>query len=102
MRVSSISMATIHISAAEAVRDFARLLARVRAGAEVVIEDDTSPAVVLRAAVAPRGRLISESIALAEAHAKELGYEPVMDAEFAADLEEIIRNRKPRDFAAWD
>ncbi len=75
MRVSSISMATIHISAAEAVRDFARLLARVRAGAEVVIEDDTSPAVVLRAAVAPRGRLISESIALAEAHAKELGYE---------------------------
>jgi antitoxin (DNA-binding transcriptional repressor) of toxin-antitoxin stability system len=32
-------MATIHISAAEAVRDFATLLARVRAGAEVVVED---------------------------------------------------------------
>jgi hypothetical protein len=26
----------------------------------------------------------------------------VMDAEFAADLEEIIRNRKPRDTSAWD
>jgi hypothetical protein len=26
----------------------------------------------------------------------------VMDAEFAADMEEIIRNRKPRDRSAWD
>ncbi len=54
-----------------------------------------------RAAAPPR-RSISESIALAEARSKELGYEPVMDAEFAADMEEIIRNRKPRDISAWD
>jgi hypothetical protein len=53
-------------------------------------------------AVEPRGRLLSESIALAETHAKEMGFEPVMDPEFAADLEEIIRNRKPRDTSAWD
>jgi hypothetical protein len=26
----------------------------------------------------------------------------VMDAEFAADMEEIVRNRKPRDTSAWD
>ena len=95
-------MTTIHISAAEAARDFAALLARVRAGAEVVIDDDASPAVVLRIAVAPRGRLISESIALGEAHAKELGHEPTLDADFSSDLEEIIRNRKPRDLTAWD
>jgi len=95
-------METIHISEAEAARDFAGLMARVRAGAEVVIGTGTSPAVVLRAAEQPRGRLLSESIALAEAHARELGYEPVMDAEFAADMEEIIRNRKPRDTSAWD
>jgi hypothetical protein len=31
-----------------------------------------------------------------------LGYEPVMDAEFAADMVEIIRNRKPCDTSAWD
>jgi antitoxin (DNA-binding transcriptional repressor) of toxin-antitoxin stability system len=95
-------MATIHISEAEAARDFAGLMARVRAGAEIVIEKDASPAVVLRVAVEPRGRLLSESIALAEAHAEEMGFEPVMDPEFAADLEEIIRNRKPRDTSAWD
>jgi len=95
-------MAVIHISEEEAARDFAGLMARVRAGAEVVIENANSPAVVLRAADQPRGRLLSESIALAEAHARELGYEPVMDAEFAADMEEIIRNRKPRNTSAWD
>jgi antitoxin (DNA-binding transcriptional repressor) of toxin-antitoxin stability system len=95
-------MATIHISEAEAARDFAGLMARVRAGAEIVIEKEASPAVVLRVAVEPRGRLLSESIALAEAHAEEMDFEPVMDPEFAADLEEIIRNRKPRDTSAWD
>ncbi|HMD18706.1 MAG TPA: hypothetical protein VKH40_00215 [Alloacidobacterium sp.] len=93
-------MATIHISAEEAAREFATLLDRVRAGAEVVIEDGTTAVAVLRAPSPPR-RSISESIALAEARAKELGYEPVMDADFAADLEEIIRNRKPRN-NAWD
>jgi antitoxin (DNA-binding transcriptional repressor) of toxin-antitoxin stability system len=95
-------MATVHIPETEAARDLPGLLARVRAGEEIVIEKEASPAVVLRIAVEPRGRLLSESIALAEAHAKEIGYEPVMDAGFAADLEEIIRNRKHRDTSAWD
>jgi antitoxin (DNA-binding transcriptional repressor) of toxin-antitoxin stability system len=95
------TMAVIHISEAEAARDFAGLMTRVRAGAEVVI-GDASPAVKLSIVAARPGRLLSESIALAEAHAKELGHEPVMDAEFAADMEAIIRNRKPRDTSAWD
>ena len=72
-------MATIHISEADAAGDFAGLMARVRAGVEVVIEKESSPAVVLRVAVEPR-----------------------VDPEFAADLEEIIRNRRPRDTSAWD
>lgn len=95
-------MATVHIPETEAARDFASLLARARAGEEIVIEREASPAVVLRVVVEPRGRLLSESIALAKKHAEELGYEPVMDDEFAADLEEIIRNRKPRDISEWD
>jgi len=95
------SMATIHISASEAARDFAALLARVRAGAEVVIEDGPMTVAVLHAPTPPR-RSISDSIALAEARSKELGYKPVMDADFTADMEEIIRNRKPRDISVWD
>jgi antitoxin (DNA-binding transcriptional repressor) of toxin-antitoxin stability system len=94
-------MAVTHISEAEAVRDFAALLTRVRAGEEIVIESDAAPVAILRPA-APPPRSISESIALDQAWTRELGYEPVMDADFAADMEEIIRNRKPRDTSAWD
>src|SRR2546429_6936681 len=86
----------------EAANDFASLLDRVSAGAEVIIERNSRPVAVVRSAEAPRGRLLSESIALAVAHAKELGYEPTMDADFAADLREIINSRKPRDLSAWD
>jgi antitoxin (DNA-binding transcriptional repressor) of toxin-antitoxin stability system len=96
-------MATIHISEAEAARDFAGLMARVRAGAEVVIESDSRAVAILRPARDEfRPRLLSESIALAKKHAEELGYEPRMDPEFAADLEEIIKNRKPWNPPAWE
>jgi hypothetical protein len=96
------SMATVYISEEEAIRDIAGLLARAQMGEEIVIRKEAAAPVVLRKADPPRGRLLSESIALAEAHSKELGYAPAMDADFAADLEEIIRKRKPRDTSAWD
>ncbi len=94
----------IHISEAEAESDFGSVLARVRAGAEVIIESETGgpPVAVVRPLGSGPGPLLSESIALAKAHAKELGYEPTMDPEFAADLEEIINNRKPRDLPERD
>lgn len=47
-------MAVIHISEADAARDFAGLMARVRAGVEIVIENGTYPAAVLRVATPPR------------------------------------------------
>ena len=95
------SMAVIHISEADAARDLPALLAQVRAGAEVVIESNTNPIAVLHAPP-PARRSITESIDIADAYSRELGYEPIMDAEFAADMQEIVRNRKPRDTSAWD
>jgi antitoxin (DNA-binding transcriptional repressor) of toxin-antitoxin stability system len=92
----------IHISEAEAGRDFASLMAHVRAGGEIVIEDATRPVAILHPAEPALGRPISESIALAEGHAKELGAEPTLDADFAADLKEIIDSRKPRTIQTWD
>jgi antitoxin (DNA-binding transcriptional repressor) of toxin-antitoxin stability system len=93
----------IHISEEEAATtNVATLLAHVRAGAEVVIENGARPVAVLRSAEPHPSRLLSESIALAEAHAKELGYEPTLDAEFAADLKEIINSRKPRNVSTWE
>ena len=40
----------IHVSETEAASDFATLMARVRAGAEVVIEHDVRPVAILRPA----------------------------------------------------
>jgi antitoxin (DNA-binding transcriptional repressor) of toxin-antitoxin stability system len=84
----------IHISTAEAADDFASLLDRVRGGVEVVIEEGSKAVAVVRPVVPPRGRLLSESIALAEAHAKRLGYTPIMDSDFANDLREIVDSHR--------
>jgi antitoxin (DNA-binding transcriptional repressor) of toxin-antitoxin stability system len=93
----------IYVSDSEAANNLPSLLDRVGAGAEVVIERDSRPVAVVRSADAPCGRLLSESIALAKAHAAELGYEPTLDPDFAADLEEIIsRHRQPLNPPSWD
>jgi len=92
----------IHMSEDEAAGDFRSLLARVRQGAEVVIEHDAQAVAVVRPAERERGRLLSESLALAEAHAKELGFEPVMDSDFDSVLKDIIDSRKPCDLSAWE
>src|SRR5450432_2642389 len=98
-----IAMATFHISEAEAARDFASVMARVRAGAEVVIESGELPKAVVRLAESEfRPRLLSESIALARKHTKDLGYEPRMNPEFASDLEEVIDGRSTWNPPAWE
>jgi len=91
----------LHVSEADAVRDMASILLRVQAGEEVVIERDAQPLAVVRAA-APVRRTISECIALAKAHEEETGQAPTLDPDFAADVEEIVRNRKPWNPPAWD
>ena len=90
----------IHISETEAASDFAGLMARVRAGAEIVIEDGERPIAVLHAAE-PLRRSISECIALAKMH-EETGKAPVLDPDFARDVEEILSQRKPWNPPAWE
>jgi antitoxin (DNA-binding transcriptional repressor) of toxin-antitoxin stability system len=91
----------IHISEEEAAKDFAKLLARVRAGAEVVIEHDSQPVAVVHPAP-PARRSISECIALARAHEEETGEAPVLDSDFAADLKEVLARRQPWNPPAWE
>ena len=79
----------IYISEAEAASDFAALMACVCAGAKVIIENGARPVAVLHAAE-PVRRAISECIELATAHEEEAGKAPVLDPEFAEDLEEIL------------
>jgi antitoxin (DNA-binding transcriptional repressor) of toxin-antitoxin stability system len=91
----------IHLSEAEVASDFAALMARVRAGAEVIIEDGKRPVAVLHAAE-PVRRSISECIALAKAHEEETGKAPILDPDFAEDVEKILSHRKPWNPPAWE
>lgn len=91
----------IHISELQAASAFTALLTHLRSGEEIVIEDDSRPVAVVHPAE-PLRRTISESIALAESYAKESGCEPALDSDFADDLEEIIKGRRPRDLSAWE
>jgi prevent-host-death family protein len=90
----------IHISEEEAARDFAGLMNRVRAGAEVVIESESGklPVAVLRPAE-PHVRLLSESLRLAKEHASTA----TLDGDFARDLEAAVNShREPLNPPAWD
>ena len=61
----------IRVSENEAANDFRSVLARVRAGAEIVIERDTE-AVAVIGPVDPHVRLLSESLRLAREHGSKV------------------------------
>jgi antitoxin (DNA-binding transcriptional repressor) of toxin-antitoxin stability system len=87
----------IHISELEAANEFATLLTRVRAGAEVVIEKDKRPIAVLHSAE-PVRRTISECIALLPEDSAA-----TIDADFPKDVEAAVASlSEPLNPPAWD
>jgi len=92
------SMEPLHISEADAFRDFAAILERVQAGVEIVIEREAKPFAAVRAA-APVRRTISQCIALAEAR----GSTVTLDEGFMKDIEEGIASRsQPWNPPSWE
>lgn len=87
----------VHISEAEAARDFRSLLDRVRAGAEVVIEHDARPVAVVRPAD-PVRRTLSEFIEFLRRHSMAK-----VDPDFAMDVRAAVEShREPLEPPAWD
>lgn len=82
----------------EVTRDFAAVLDKVRAGVEIVVEQDHHPIAVIRS-TREKGRLLSECIALAEAR----GSTATLDEGFMKDVEEGIASRsKPWNPPSWE
>lgn len=79
----------IHISELEAAHRFATLLARLGAGEEIVIEDDSHPVFVVYPAEPPV-RLLSESLRLAREH----GSTATLDEDFGKDVEAGIASHQ--------
>jgi hypothetical protein len=77
---------TIHISEADATRDFPGLIAKVRAGAEVIIDNPNASSVVVRTSANPHVRLLSESLRMAQLRNSAV----TLDDRFGQDLEAVI------------
>lgn len=90
-------MATFRISEADAASNFAGLLARVRAGQEVVIESGRCPVAIMHMP-APPSRTLEEAIASMPDDSRA-----VMDEDFARDVEAAIAaHREPLNPPVWD
>lgn len=86
------------MSEAEVARDLHEVLAKVQQGIEVVIEQDHRPVAVIRSPIS-KGRLLSESIALAETR----GTTAIPDEGFMKDVEEgIVERSKPWNPPSWE
>ena len=91
-------MGTLRITEAELVKDVRAILAKVQQGVEVVVEKDHRAVATIRTPLAP-GRLLSESIALAEAR----GTSAIPDEGFIKDVEEGIAERsRPWNPPSWE
>lgn len=88
----------IQISELEAANRFATLLAGLRAGEEIIIEDDFRPVAVVHRTESPV-RLLSESLRLAREH----GSTATLDEGFAQDVEAGIASHcAPLEPPTWD
>jgi antitoxin (DNA-binding transcriptional repressor) of toxin-antitoxin stability system len=76
----------IHVSDVEAANDFGSVLARVRAGADVVIEHDATPIAVVRPAP-PVRRTIADCIALMPSDSTG-----IIDSDFASDVDAAVKS----------
>ena len=92
------NMAVVHMSEAEVVKDIAAVLAKVRQGVEVVVEQDHRAVAVIKPSQ-PVGRMISDVIA----DMKARGSGVAMDEDFARDIEEGIKaQRQPWNPPSWE
>ena len=92
------SMETLRVTEAELARDTHAILAKVQEGAEIAVEQNERLIAVIRPP-AIKGRLLSESIAIAKA----LGSRATLDEGFMKDVEEGIAIRsQPWNPPSWE
>jgi antitoxin (DNA-binding transcriptional repressor) of toxin-antitoxin stability system len=82
------STAQVQMTEADVARDLHEVLAKVQQGVEIVVEQDHRPVAIIRSPL-PKGRLLSECVALAEAR----GSTATLDEGFMKDVEAGIASR---------
>ena len=91
-------MAQVHMTEAELARDLHAVLEKVRQGAEVIVERNSTPVALIKAP-AVTGRKISEVIAALEVS----GANARVDEDFTGDVEEAMKlTREPWNPPSWE
>jgi antitoxin (DNA-binding transcriptional repressor) of toxin-antitoxin stability system len=91
-------MAVVHMSEADVVKHIVAVLAKVRQGSEIIIEQGNRPVAIIKPSQ-PAGRMISEVIA----DLKTRGSDTTMDDDFARDIEAGIKtHRQPWNPPSWE
>lgn len=91
-------MATVYMNEGDVARDLHAVLAKVKQGIEVVIEQDHRPVAVLRAQQRS-GRPVTEI--LADAQRRNSGV--TLDPDFGDDMNEVIAShQRPWSPPSWD
>ena len=91
-------MAQVHMTEAELARDLHAVLEKVRQGAEVIVERNSTPVALIKAP-AVTGRKISEVIAALEVS----GANARVDEDLPGDVEEAMKlTREPWNPPSWE
>ena len=73
---------------------------RIGHGEEIVVDRNGQTVAIIRP-VEPEPRTLSELIELAMLREKERGYAVTLDEDYAADVEQVVRARKPWPPRSW-
>jgi antitoxin (DNA-binding transcriptional repressor) of toxin-antitoxin stability system len=86
---------------AEVSGNFADVLKKIGRGEEVVV-DRNGQAVAIIKPVPREARTLSELVALARQREQDRGYAITLDEDYAADVEQIVRDRKAWIPHSWE
>jgi hypothetical protein len=94
-------MAQIHMTEAEVSGDFTGALSKLGPDGEIVVDRNGQPVAIIKAPP-DKARTLTELIQLARRREEQRGFSIRLDDDFAADVEQIVRERKPWTPRSWE
>jgi antitoxin (DNA-binding transcriptional repressor) of toxin-antitoxin stability system len=94
-------MAQVHMTEAEVSSDFAAVLKKIGRGEETVVDRNGQPVAIIKPA-RTEPPTISDLIERASQREEQRGYTVTLDEDYATDIEQIVRERKPWTPRSWE
>ena len=86
---------------AEVSGDFAGALSKLSPNGEIVVDRNGQPVAIIKAPSNPK-RTLGELVELARRREEQRGFSICLDDDFASDVEQVVRERKPWTPGSWE